>query len=154
MCIRDSPFTYDFYFGNTGLIDVFHDEGKKWFYKNYKQLKNYGIAGFWGDLGEPEVHPEELFHGNIPANNVHNIYGHQWSRMLYDSLTNDFPTERPFILMRAGYSGSQKYGMIPWSGDVNRSWGGLRGQMELSLQMGMQGMGYMHSDLGLSLIHI
>ena len=143
-----NPFTYDFYFGNTGLIDVFHDEGKKWFYKNYKQLKNYGIAGFWGDLGEPEVHPEELFHGNIPANDVHNIYGHQWSRMLYDSLTNDFPTERPFILMRAGYSGSQKYGMIPWSGDVNRSWGGLRGQMELSLQMGMQGMGYMHSDLG------
>jgi alpha-glucosidase (family GH31 glycosyl hydrolase) len=50
--------------------------------------------------------------------------------------------------MRAGYSGSQHYGMIPWSGDVNRTWGGLKPQMEISLQMGMQGMAYMHSDLG------
>jgi alpha-glucosidase (family GH31 glycosyl hydrolase) len=50
--------------------------------------------------------------------------------------------------MRAGYSGSQRYGMIPWSGDVNRTWGGLKPQMEISLQMGLQGMAYMHSDLG------
>lgn len=50
--------------------------------------------------------------------------------------------------MRSGYSGSQKYGMIPWSGDVNRTWGGLRSQTEIALQMGMQGLGYMHSDLG------
>jgi alpha-glucosidase (family GH31 glycosyl hydrolase) len=38
--------------------------------------------------------------------------------------------------------------MIPWSGDVNRTWGGLQSQPEIALQMGMQGMGYMHSDLG------
>ena len=50
--------------------------------------------------------------------------------------------------MRSGYSGSQRFGMIPWSGDVSRSWGGLSGQTEISLQMGMQGMAYMHSDLG------
>jgi alpha-glucosidase (family GH31 glycosyl hydrolase) len=50
--------------------------------------------------------------------------------------------------MRAGYSGSQRYGLIPWSGDVNRTWGGLQSQPEIALQMGMQGLGYMHSDLG------
>jgi oligosaccharide 4-alpha-D-glucosyltransferase len=38
--------------------------------------------------------------------------------------------------------------MIPWSGDVNRTWGGLQSQPEIALQMGMQGLGYMHSDLG------
>ena len=38
--------------------------------------------------------------------------------------------------------------MIPWSGDVNRTWGGLQSQPEIALQMGMQGMAYMHSDLG------
>jgi alpha-glucosidase (family GH31 glycosyl hydrolase) len=38
--------------------------------------------------------------------------------------------------------------MIPWSGDVSRGWGGLQSQMEISLQMGMQGQAYMHSDLG------
>jgi alpha-glucosidase (family GH31 glycosyl hydrolase) len=31
---------------------------------------------------------------------------------------------------------------------VNRTWGGLRPQMEITLQMGLQGIAYMHSDLG------
>ncbi len=50
--------------------------------------------------------------------------------------------------MRSGFAGSQRYGMIPWTGDVSRSWGGLKPQVELSLQMGVLGMGYTHSDLG------
>ena len=68
--------------------------------------------------------------------------------MLFEGYQKEFPNERPFILMRAGYSGSQRFGMIPWSGDVNRTLGGLQSQPEIALQMGMQGMGYMHSDLG------
>ncbi|PKP15578.1 MAG: glycosyl hydrolase, partial [Bacteroidetes bacterium HGW-Bacteroidetes-23] len=76
------------------------------------------------------------------------IYGHNWAKLVFEGYQNDFPTQRPFILMRSGYSGSQRYGMIPWSGDVNRTWGGLSGQVEISLQMGMQGLAYMHSDLG------
>jgi oligosaccharide 4-alpha-D-glucosyltransferase len=79
---------------------------------------------------------------------VHNIYGHTWAKIIRDGYATDFPNVRPFILMRAGYSGSQNYGMIPWSGDVSRSWGGLQSQPEIALQMGMQGMAYMHSDLG------
>ena len=51
-------------------------------------------------------------------------------------------------MMRAGAPGSQRYGMIPWTGDVDRSWGGLKPQVELALQMSLLGMGYMHSDLG------
>ena len=50
--------------------------------------------------------------------------------------------------MRAGAVGSQRYGMVPWTGDVSRSWGGLQPQTEISLQMGLQGISYMHSDLG------
>jgi alpha-glucosidase (family GH31 glycosyl hydrolase) len=68
--------------------------------------------------------------------------------MIFEGCQKDFPNQRPFILMRAGTSGSQRYGMIPWSGDVNRTWGGFSGQTEIALQMGMQGLGYMHSDLG------
>ncbi|VAV86014.1 Oligosaccharide 4-alpha-D-glucosyltransferase, partial [hydrothermal vent metagenome] len=79
---------------------------------------------------------------------VHNIYGHDWARLVYEGYKKDFPNERPFILMRAGYSGSQRFGMIPWSGDVNRTWGGLQSQPKIALQMAMQGLGYMHSDLG------
>ena len=142
------PFVYDFYFGNTGLVDLYKPEGRAWFWDIYKGLKQGGVGGWWGDLGEPEMHPGALLHAAGTADQVHNIYGHDWARLIAEGYQKDFPDERPFILMRAGYSGSQRFGMIPWSGDVSRSWGGLQSQMEISLQMGMQGLAYMHSDLG------
>jgi len=142
------PYTYDFFFGNTGLIDLYSQQGKDWFWNIYKELKQGGVAGWWGDLGEPEVHPSALQHATGSADQLHNVYGHDWARLIAEGYQRDFPSQRPFILMRAGYSGSQRFGMIPWSGDVGRSWGGLQSQMEIALQMGMQGLGYMHSDLG------
>lgn len=142
------PYTYDFYFGHTGLIDIFKPKAQQWFWNIYKGLAKQGVDGWWGDLGEPEVHPAGLQHVIGSANEVHNAYGHIWAKVVFDGYKNDFPSTRPFILMRAGYAGSQRYGMIPWSGDVSRSWGGLVPQPEIALQMGMQGIGYMHSDLG------
>lgn len=142
------PATWDFYFGNTGIVDIFKPEGKQWFWNIYKNLINQGVKGLWGDLGEPEVFPSKAITAGGKADVVHNIYGHNWAKLIAEGYAKDFPTQRPFILMRAGYSGSQHYGMIPWSGDVNRSWGGLQSQTEIALQMGMQGIGYMHSDLG------
>lgn len=140
--------TYDFYFGHTGLIDVFDPVAKDWFWNIYAGLKKQGVSGWWGDLGEPEVHPSHVQHKTGSADQVHNIYGHEWAKLIAQGYQKHYPNERPFILMRAGYSGSQHHGMIPWSGDVNRTWGGLRSQPEIALQMGMQGMAYMHSDLG------
>lgn len=142
------PFTYDFYFGNTGIIDIFNPEGKTWFWNIYQELASKGVGGVWGDLGEPEVFPAAARTFGGTADEVHNIYGHYWAKLVFEGYQKDFPNIRPFTLMRSGYSGSQRYGMIPWSGDVNRTWGGLSGQVEISLQMGMQGLAYMHSDLG------
>ncbi|MFN3556690.1 MAG: TIM-barrel domain-containing protein [Bacteroidales bacterium] len=141
---------YNFFFGETGLIDLFKPQAREWFWGIYRDMmETYGIHGWWGDLGEPEVHPDWLRHyGNLKAREVHNIFGHQWARMVFEGFRNDFPERRAFNLMRAGYSGSQRYGMIPWTGDVSRSWGGLMPQPEISLQMGLQGLAYMHSDLG------
>ena len=82
------------------------------------------------------------------ADEVHNVYGHEWTKLVFEGYEQDFPNQRPFILMRAGAAGSQRYGIIPWTGDVDRSWGGLKPQTELSLHMGMQGIAYLHSDLG------
>ncbi|NJW51316.1 DUF4968 domain-containing protein [Salinimicrobium sp. CDJ15-91] len=143
-----NPFTFDFYFGNTGLVDIFDAQAQNWFWNIYSDLTKMGVGGWWGDLGEPEVHPEGLLHVTGTANEVHNIYGHYWAKMIYEGYLEDFPEQRPFILMRAGAAGSQRFGLIPWSGDVSRSWGGLKAQPEISLQMGMQGLAYMHSDLG------
>lgn len=142
------PKTFDFYFGNTGLIDVFSPKAQDWFWQIYKDLAGQGVAGVWGDLGEPEVHPDDTVHAIGMANEVHNAFGHQWADMVYSGMRRDFPKQRPFIMMRAGAPGSQRFGMVPWTGDVERSWGGLKPQVELALSMGLFGFGYIHSDLG------
>ena len=144
---------FDFYFGNTGLVDVFNDKGQQWFNNIYQTLYQQGVTGWWGDLGEPEVHPSDTLHtlsdgSVVNADAIHNIYGHQWAKMVFDNQLKMSPDQRPFILMRSGFAGSQRYGMIPWTGDVSRSWGGLKPQVELSLQMSLLGMAYTHSDLG------
>lgn len=143
-----NPFVYNFYFGNTGLLDIYSPQTKSWFWDIYFNLTKMGVKGFWGDLGEPEVHPSALRHATGTADELHNVYGHDWAKLIHEGYQMNLSNERPFILMRAGAAGSQRFGMIPWSGDVNRSWGGLKVQPEISLQMGLQGIAYMHSDLG------
>lgn len=145
---KGQPYLYDFYFGRTALLDIFKPEAQQWFWDIYRHHTSTGVAGWWGDLGEPEVHPDDLLHANGRADHVHNLYGHVWAKTLFEGYQRDFPQKRPIILMRAGFAGSQRYGMIPWSGDVKRSWGGLQPQVEIGLSMGLQGLGYIHSDLG------
>lgn len=145
---------FDFYFGNTGLIDVFDESSAQWFWQSYQMLLEMGVEGLWGDLGEPEVHPSDTMHylsktnQVVSADEIHNAYGHAWAEMVYKNSRRDYPNKRPMIMMRSGFAGSQRYGMIPWTGDVSRSWGGLQSQVELSLQMGTMGLGYIHSDIG------
>ncbi|WP_299596808.1 TIM-barrel domain-containing protein [uncultured Microbulbifer sp.] len=146
--LAGKPKQFDFYFGNTGLIDVFSEDGRDWFWNIYKDLKSQGVSGWWGDLGEPEVHPSDTVHAIGMADEIHNAYGHRWAQMLFENEKADSPDARPFIMMRAGFPGSQRFGMIPWTGDVSRGWEGLQPQVELSLQMGLLGFGYTHSDLG------
>jgi alpha-glucosidase (family GH31 glycosyl hydrolase) len=137
-----------FYFGETGLLDIFKPDTQRWYWSKYKNLINQGVNGVWGDLGEPEVHPDDMMHTAGKATDVHNIYGHYWAKTVYEGYKRDFPAKRPFILMRAGFAGSQRFGLIPWSGDVSHSWGGFQVQPALALNMGLCGLGYMHSDLG------
>lgn len=147
-----APYTFDFYFGNTGLVDVFSEAGQDWFWQFYEKLAAQGVAGWWGDLGEPEVHPDDSIHlwdsKPVLAKALHNGYGHQWAKLVYSNLRKLQPETRPFVLMRSGFLGSQRYGMVPWTGDVSRSWGGLAPQVELALQMSIFGLAYTHSDLG------
>jgi oligosaccharide 4-alpha-D-glucosyltransferase len=142
------PMTFDFYFGNTGLLDFFKPATGEWFWSILHTLMEQGVAGWWGDLGEPEVHPPATRHVAGMANEVHNAYGHHWAKSIFERHVRDYPDRRPFIMMRAGSPGSQRYGMIPWTGDVERSWDGFKPQVELALQMGLFGFGYIHSDLG------
>jgi len=146
---KGNPFVIkDFWFGPTGLLDIFKTEAQDWFWQQYEKQKKLGVAGWWGDLGEPEKHPSEIRHVNGTADQVHNLYGHWWSKMLFEKYAENYPEERLFHLNRSGYAGSQRYAVFPWSGDVSRSWSGLKAQLPVMLGMAMSGIPYMHSDLG------
>ena len=154
LSVTGEPRRFDFYFGNTGLVDVFNASARDWFAGFYTRLYEQGIAGNWGDLGEPEVHPSDTLHyvsdidRTATADELHNAYGHRWAQMVFENQLQHDPDARPVVMMRSGFAGTQRYGIIPWTGDVSRSWGGLKPQVELSLQMGLLGLGYTHSDLG------
>jgi oligosaccharide 4-alpha-D-glucosyltransferase len=142
------PQTFASFFGEAGLIDMFSPAAREWFWSFYKKHTAAGVAGWWGDLGEPETHPDDIRHAAGRGEELHNAFGHEWAGLVAAGFRRDFPDRRLFNLMRAGFVGTQRHGILPWSGDVNRTWGGLRPQVELSLQMGLQGVAWMHSDLG------
>ncbi len=146
----------DFYFGYGGLIDIFRKDAQQWFWKFYKKQMDMGVEAWWGDLGEPEKHPADLCHNLkdygykrlFKADEVHNLYGHTWTKMLYTNYAKDFPNKRLFSLNRSGFAGSQRYSIFPWTGDVSRSWSGFRAQLPGLLGMSMSGVPYVHSDAG------
>lgn len=137
-----------FYFGNGALIDIFKPEAQEWFWKQYQKQIRKGVAGWWGDLGEPENHPSDQVHVNGMADEVHNVYAHYWHKMLFDNYRKYYPEVRLFNLNRAGFAGSQRYSIYPWTGDVSRSWGGLQAQIPTMLHMSMSGLPFIHSDAG------
>lgn len=135
--------------GEAGMFDMSNPETRKWLWNRLKSLTEEGVAGWWGDLGEPEVHPATIVHANgETAEEFHNLYGNVWSKLIYDGLRKDFPEMRPLLMMRGGTAGLQQYGVMPWTTDVSRSWEGFQPQVKLMLSSGLSGLGYMSSDIG------
>lgn len=147
----DSGKTHDVttWVGEAGMFDMANPDTRKWLWNRLKGLTAEGVDGWWGDLGEPEVHPQTIVHANgETASQYHNVYGNEWSRTIYEGLRRDFPQMRPMLMMRGGTAGLQRYSVFPWTTDVSRSWGGLKPQVKLMLSSGLSGLGYMSSDLG------
>ncbi|MGG9972391.1 TIM-barrel domain-containing protein [Ferruginibacter sp. SUN002] len=146
----------NFYFGKGGLLDVFKKDTREWFWSKYREQMKLGVEAWWGDLGEPETHPANMYHNLndlgykrlFKADEVHNMYGHVWTKMLFDQYAKEYPTKRLFSLNRSGFAGTQRYSIFPWTGDVSRSWSGLRAQLPVILGMSMSGVPYVHSDAG------
>ncbi|MDE5749440.1 MAG: DUF5110 domain-containing protein, partial [Duncaniella sp.] len=135
--------------GEGGMFDVSNPATRQWLSDRYRDLTLDGVGGWWGDLGEPEVHPESGLHANgLTAREYHNRYGNDWSSIIYDLYKDQFPDTRLMTMMRGGTTGLQRYSVFPWSTDVSRSWGGLSPQVTIMLNSGLSGLGYMSHDVG------
>lgn len=145
----DTTQTVTIWVGQGGMFDVSNPDTRLWLRNRYKTLTDEGVTGWWGDLGEPEVHPLEIRHYNgLTAEQYHNFYGNEWSRIIYEMFQEEYPDRRPMIMMRAGTAGLQRYSVFPWSTDVSRSWGGFQPQVTIMLNAGLSGLGYMSHDVG------
>ena len=129
--------------GDAGMFDVSNPQTRQWYWNRYKELTDDGISGWWGDLGEPEVHPSTIRHYNgQTAEQYHNVFGNEWCRIIYDGFKEVYPERRLLLLMRGGTAGLQRYNVFPWTTDVSRTWGGLEPQVKLMLNSGLSGLGY------------
>ncbi|MFW5725036.1 MAG: TIM-barrel domain-containing protein [Bacteroidota bacterium] len=139
---------WGFWAGDAALMDMTNPLAREWMWDFYQARKEEGVGGWWCDLGEPEAHPDGMNHQMGNARSVHNVYSLLWAEFLHQKYEEHYPQERLFNLIRSGYAGLQRYSAFPWSGDIQRSFEGLRSQIPIMLGAGMSGLGYMHSDVG------
>ena len=138
----------DFWASPAGLLDVFNPKAQQFYWNFYKARIKEGTAGWWFDLGEPESTSDSLRFYAGTDNQVHNVYALEWSKFAFDGYRKDFPQSRILLLPRSGYAGMQRYSTFPWSGDIDRSFDGLKAQIPIVTTMGLDGVGYMHFDAG------
>ncbi|MDE5683247.1 MAG: hypothetical protein K2I39_03445, partial [Muribaculaceae bacterium] len=116
--------------GKGAMLDVSSPRDRQWLSERYRRLTDMGMGGWWGDLGEPEVHPEGGVHANgLPARLYHNKYGNDWSEIIASLYESKYPDRRLMTLMRGGTTGLQRFSVFPWSTDLSRAWGCLEPQI-------------------------
>ena len=78
---------------------------------------------------------------------IHNVYGMEMARGTYEGLRRLSPNERPFVLTRAGYAGTQRYAAA-WTGDNVSSWEHLAMAIPMCLNFGLSGQPFVGPDIG------
>ena len=132
----------------AGLLDITNPEARQWWWSYHPDFFGNELAGIWTDLGEPESHPGIMNHYLGSRDKVHNIYNFLWAQLIYNGINQIRPNKRVYNLTRSGFAGIQRYGVIPWSGDVAKDFGGLKVQLPMLLNMGVSGLAYHNSDIG------
>jgi alpha-glucosidase len=145
--------------GLTVFPDYTNPAVRKWWSRQYAYLLDVGVAGFWHDMNEPAAFvawgdrslPKPMLHymegrGGTHLE-AHNVYGLMQSKAGYESLCQNQPHQRPFIVSRAGWAGLQRYAWT-WTGDIEGSWEALRQTISTVVGLGLSGVPYSGPDIG------
>ena len=133
----------------VGLIDYSNKDAADWMWQSaYKKLADMGVGAWWFDLGELEKDSENSLFVAGNRDEVHNEFNNIWMDDVYSRLCENYPDRRHVILTRSGTAGMQRYGAMPWTGDIERSWSGLQLQIPAAINAGMSGIPFMTSDVG------
>ena len=135
----------------ASVIDVTNPDARKYVWEKIK--KNYydlGIKIFWLDEAEPELTGYEFSHYRYFRGadmEIGNMYPKEYARMAYEGMEEE-GQENIVNLLRCAWAGSQKYGTLVWSGDIDSSYRSLRSQLAAGLNMGISGLPWWTTDIG------
>lgn len=87
--------------------------------------------------------PRDALHlGGVEHRELHNAYGYYFHMATFDGLLKRGDgKDRPFVLSRALFAGSQRYGAV-WTGDNTADWDQLRVSIPMVLTLGLTGMSF------------
>lgn len=145
--------------GECYFPDFTKPEVREWWSGLFKELiEDIGVRGVWNDMNEPAVmevpnktFPNDVRHdydGNPCSHRkAHNVYGMQMARATYQGLKKFAYPNRPFVITRAAYSGTQRY-TSTWTGDNIATWEHLWIANVQAQRMCMSGFSFAGSDIG------
>jgi len=146
--------------GECAFPDFTRPETRTWWSGLYKKFIATGIDGVWNDMNEPAVFggpdgtmPENNWHrggGGLPAGShlqYHNVYGMLMVKATREGILSANPDKRPFVLSRAGFLGSNRYGAT-WTGDNSGTVKDMKLSIPMSLNLGLSGQAFSGPDIG------
>lgn len=141
--------------GWTHFPDFTSNEGREWWKKEIKFFAETGVDGFWNDMNEIATWGQKMpnnilfeYDGHLTSHKEgRNVYGMQMARASYEGARQHQPNQRPFLLSRAGYAGSQRYTAI-WTGDNRSEDSHMMLGIRLLNSMGVSGVAFSAMDIG------
>ena len=139
------------FLGETVFYDPTNPKAREHVWNLIKQ--NYydkGVRIFWLDEAEPEYAVYDFDHYRYylgPNLQVGNIYPLKYAQGFYEGMTAE-KQENVVNLLRCAWAGSQRYGALVWSGDIDSSFESLRIQLAAGLNMGLAGIPWWTTDIG------
>lgn len=147
---RGSVQTFDFQ-GDTCIYDATDPQARDYIWEKVKQsYYRHGIDVFWLDESEPEYSAYDYDHYRYyagPALKVSNAFALQHVKGFYEHQTAE-GQQNVVNLTRCAWVGSQKYGVVVWSGDIKGNFASMRDQLAAGLHIGLAGIPWWNSDTG------
>ena len=153
------PFVGESWPGQCVFPDFLNPSVLHWYTQQFSyenDIESSMNVFYWNDMNEPSIFkgdqstfPKGLIHfGGYENREVHNIYGLLNTAGTYEGILNRSPDhDRPFVLTRSYFSGSQKYAWS-WTGDNAASWEHLAISLPMILTNGICGMPFTGADVG------
>jgi alpha-glucosidase (family GH31 glycosyl hydrolase) len=152
--------------GDSVWMDFLNEQAQEFyqslFHPSVFKGTNY-MYGIWNDMNEPSVFKSDEFKEQVgmPMTNthvmkdgsviqhrwVHNAYGALQQRATYQGLLKrDRGQQRPFVLTRSFFLGSQRYGAM-WTGDSKDLYSDIPMSLNQLLSLGVSGIPFTGSDI-------